>query len=133
MLGSFPMRSKDYKSLMSSSTFGQSTSNELILILIYHFKVIIFAQKSWRCLFYLHISLEDLKCLEVTQRSQKIIGHFTNFQQINKIIYFSLFEIFEWLFLPNVPWEVYFISSLKIKRKFWVEEKVWRRNIIGHF
>ena len=95
MLGNLPMRSKEHKSLMNSSTFGQSTSNEHILIIIYHFKVIIFAQKSWGCELHLHISLKYSKCLKVAWRSQKIMGHFTKFNQLHKIITFSIFGIFE--------------------------------------
>ena len=78
------MRSKDYKSLMNSSTFGQSTSNEYILIIIYHFEVILFAQRFWICELYLHIRFEDWKCLEVTWKDQKIIGHFMIFSSTSQ-------------------------------------------------
>ena len=133
MLGNSPMKSKDYKSLMNFSIVGQSTSKDHILIIIYHPEVILFAQQSWGCELYLHIIFKYWKCLEVAWRNQKIIGHFMKFHQLHKAITFSIFGIFGWFFLPNIPWEVYFISSLKFKRKFWVEHHFWKEKIIGHF
>ena len=133
MLGNWPKKSKDYKSLMNFSIFYQSTSRDHILIIIYHIKVIIFAQQSWRCELYLHLSFKYWKCLAIAWRSQKIIGHSMIFHQLHKAIILSIFGVFGWFFLQNVPWEVYFISSLKAKRKFWMEGHVWIEKIISHF
>ena len=133
MLGNLPMKSKDYKSLMNFSIVGQSTSKDHILIIIYHLEVILFAQQSWGCELYLHINFKDWKCLEVAWRNQKIIGHFMKFHQLHKAITCSIFGVFGWFFLQNALWEIYFISSLKIKSKFWMEGHVWIENILGHF
>ena len=132
MLGNLP-KSKYYKYLMNFSIFNQSTSRDHILIIIYHLEVIIFAKQYWIYELYLHLSFKDWKCLEVAWRSQKIIGHFTKFPQLHKAITFSIFGVFEWFFLPNSLWKVYFKSYLKVKSKFWVEDHVWIKKMMSHF
>ena len=71
--------------------------------------------------------------MEDALRMQKIIGHFMNFWQLQKVITFSNFGYFEWFKFQNVIQEVYFMLSFLVKEKFQEEGHVWMQNTIGHF